>query len=161
MAHTKCSSMLWRLIYTSRDELSNEIGCWNSKAGAAHVYCTLAKQSNIDLREGLCSAVFVKTRVCGACSVSWAHKTFLRSISHESGGRGIKGVRNSRLPYLAFPAPALFSLTSSFQPTSLPPPIPLPSPIRPVFLSRVLPCMTSVFISVLNRLNTFGRLYGN
>ena len=108
MAHTKCSSKLWRLIYTSRDELSNEIGCWNSKAGAAHVYCTLAKRSNIDLREGLCSAVFVKTRVCGGCSVSWAHKTFIRSISHESGGRRIKGVQDSRLPYLAFPAPDHF-----------------------------------------------------
>ena len=37
-------------------------------------------QGNIELREVLCPAVLVKTRFCGGCSVSRAHKTFLRSI---------------------------------------------------------------------------------
>ena len=36
-------------------------------------------QYNIDPGEVLCPAVLVKTRVCGGCSVSRAHKTFLRS----------------------------------------------------------------------------------
>ena len=30
--------------------------------------------------EVLCPAVLVKRRVCGVCSVSWAHEAFLRSI---------------------------------------------------------------------------------
>ena len=37
-------------------------------------------QYNIDPGEVLCPAVLLKTRVCGGCSVSQAHKTFLRSI---------------------------------------------------------------------------------
>ena len=37
-------------------------------------------QYNIDPGEVLCPAVLVKKRVCGGCSVSRAHKTFLRSI---------------------------------------------------------------------------------
>ena len=126
MAHTKCSSKLWRLIYTSRDELSNEIGCWNSKAGAAHVYCTLAKRSNIDLREGLCSAVFVKTRVWGGCSVSWAHKTFLRSISHGSGEGGSRGSKTPAFHTLHFRLPPFFLILPFSQLLSHPhtPPVP-------------------------------------
>ena len=34
-------------------------------------------QYNFDLREVLCPAVLVKTRICGGCSVSRAHKTSL------------------------------------------------------------------------------------
>ena len=92
-------------------------------------------QSNIDLREGLCSAVFVKTRVCGGCSVSWAQKTFVRSISHESGGRRIKAVQDSRLPYLAFSVPAHFPWLPPFSQLLSR----LPYPSRPLFSRSFCP----------------------
>ena len=58
----KRSSKLWRLIYTLRDELSNEMGCWHSKAprmSTAHLQDTAVSFSVVESLPVLGTGLFI------------------------------------------------------------------------------------------------------
>ena len=92
-------------------------------------------QSNIDLREGLCSAVFVKTRVGGGCSVSWAHKPPLGRYRMRVGEGGSRRSKTPAFHTLHFRLPPFFPWLPPFSQLLSR----LPYPSRPLFSRSFCP----------------------